>query len=323
MTHVRGAFSSGMSFEDFRIGDRIDSERRYHLEFDAAFPLSVKAYEFPLGEALVPMTWHERLELFCPLSGSGSFRMGETVCDFRGGDILVVDHLCLHGVERYAGARRRAVVITFLPELVAGPAALPCDWRLLRIFRQRASQGALLWRRRRGEGGAVRSALRDLVQTQAALDDAVARTQLQSRIKVHLLRLLVLLDEALEPQIDLAQGYEERRERLRRLRPLLDTVQARLAERTSVAAAARMLGMSQSYFMRYFRHATGATFNSWVTQVRLVEAHRMLIETGLAVSEIALATGFCDQSYFDRRFRARFGKTPSEARDGGRRGVAA
>lgn len=323
MWHVRGAFSTGMVFEQFRIGDRIDSARRYNLDFDAAFPLAVKAYEFPEGEALVPMSWHERLELFCPLSGSGVFRMGETQCKFSGGDILVVDHLSLHGVERYVGARRRAVVVAFLPELVAGPAALPCDWRLLRSFRQRAADGVLVLRGNRREGGMVRAALAGLVRGQAELNGAVAPTPVQARVKMCLLQLLLLLDEALDPQLKAAQGYEERRTGLRRLAPVLDAVRAQLSGRVSVPAAARMLGMSESYFMRFFRNATGVPFNAWVIQVRLVEAHRMLLETGLTVSEIAAATGFCDQSYFDRRFRARFGRTPSEARAGRRKGVAA
>jgi AraC-like DNA-binding protein len=308
------------AFEPFQIGGKVDAEGRYRLELDPSFPLLVKTYEFPAGEELVPMTWHERLELFCPLSGHGTFRMADQLQEFRGGDVLVVDHLRPHGVERYVGARRRAAVVTFLPELVAGPAALPCDWRLLQIFRQRSERGVLILHGGRGE---VRQALLDLVRWQAEAEQAVNRTALQARMKAGLLKLLVLLDEALSPRMVAAEGYEERRERLRRLAPLLDTVRARMGERIFVGDAARLVGMSESYFMRFFRRTAGVPFNAWLIEVRLLEAHRRLLETDGPVSEIAAATGFCDQSYFDRRFRARFGRTPTAARQTRRKGVPA
>jgi AraC-like DNA-binding protein len=317
---MRPAIPANVAFEPFQIGDRLDAERRYPLEFDPSFPLLVKTHEFPRGESLVPMSWHERLELFCPLSGRGLFRMGDSLTPFRAGDLLVVDHLCLHGVERYSGAGRRAAVITFLPELVAGAGALPCDLRLLQIFGHRAEEGPLLVHGARASAEPVRQAVLDLICWQAGLEQAVGRTSLQARMKSGLLRLLVLLDDALQPQLRAAASYEERRERLRRLAPLLDAVRHRLAEKTTVGSAARLLGMSESYFMRFFRGAAGVPFNAWLIQLRLVEAHRLLLQTDLPVSEIATATGFCDQSYFDRRFRLRFGKTPTQARRARRRG---
>lgn len=40
----------------------------------------------------------------------------------------------------------------------------------------------------------------------------------------------------------------------------------------------------------------------------------MLMESDLSVARIAHDVGFSDQSYFDRKFRSFFGKTPREFR---------
>ena len=41
---------------------------------------------------------------------------------------------------------------------------------------------------------------------------------------------------------------------------------------------------------------------------------RLLRETELTIAEIAARTGFPDQSYFDRRFKQAFGKSPRQFR---------
>jgi AraC family transcriptional regulator len=48
--------------------------------------------------------------------------------------------------------------------------------------------------------------------------------------------------------------------------------------------------------------------------VRITNALRQLRETDLTIAEIAAKCGFSDQSYFDRRFRQAFGKSPREWR---------
>jgi transcriptional regulator GlxA family with amidase domain len=56
------------------------------------------------------------------------------------------------------------------------------------------------------------------------------------------------------------------------------------------------------------------TFVNYVTHVRLSRALRMLRDSPVTIGEVALATGFSDQSYFDRRFKAAFGRTPNQVR---------
>jgi AraC-like DNA-binding protein len=69
--------------------------------------------------------------------------------------------------------------------------------------------------------------------------------------------------------------------------------------------------------MKTFKRVAGMTLVAYLNHVRLSNGSRLLRETSLSVAEIATAVGFGDQSYFDKRFKRAFGRTPMEFRLGG------
>lgn len=64
-----------------------------------------------------------------------------------------------------------------------------------------------------------------------------------------------------------------------------------------------MAGLSISQFERRFRDACGTSPRKYVLRVRVDAAARMLIGTGLTVSEIAQECGFHDHAHLSRSFR--------------------
>ncbi len=80
----------------------------------------------------------------------------------------------------------------------------------------------------------------------------------------------------------------------------------------SIHSIAAEFCLSDVYFMTYFRKTSGMTCNRYITEVRLREAGRMLINTDLSVSEICFECGFRNLSNFNRRFREYYSVTPSE-----------
>ena len=86
----------------------------------------------------------------------------------------------------------------------------------------------------------------------------------------------------------------------------------------SAKAIARNLGISTRY-LHAILEETGKSFSEIVLERRLAQASSVLNDRrfdGLTISEIALAAGFSDISYFNRSFRRRFGDTPSKVRAG-------
>lgn len=78
--------------------------------------------------------------------------------------------------------------------------------------------------------------------------------------------------------------------------------------------AARIAGMSDSAFSRYFKRASGLTFTEMVGQLRLAQAAKLLVQTDQPVLTIAEAVGYTNLSNFNRRFLATFARTPSAYR---------
>lgn len=81
-------------------------------------------------------------------------------------------------------------------------------------------------------------------------------------------------------------------------------------------AIARRQAVSPRYIQMLFEDA-GTTFSAYVLERRLEQARSLLISprfAGWSIAQVALETGFGDISYFNRRFKQRYGMTPSDMR---------
>lgn len=78
---------------------------------------------------------------------------------------------------------------------------------------------------------------------------------------------------------------------------------------------ASISNMSLRAFERRFRATFHLTPQRFLRKLRLRIASRALVHTDGSLSEIALSSGFADQSHFSREFRRQFGRTPREYRE--------
>lgn len=72
--------------------------------------------------------------------------------------------------------------------------------------------------------------------------------------------------------------------------------------------------LSIGYLSRFFKQHTGSTLTEYLTELRLQNAARELVETGGTVTEIALSNGFKNVNSFIVKFKQRFGETPKNYR---------
>ncbi|MEW6341855.1 MAG: AraC family transcriptional regulator [Paraburkholderia sp.] len=86
---------------------------------------------------------------------------------------------------------------------------------------------------------------------------------------------------------------------------------------------AAVVNVSRFHFSRLFKRTIGVTAISFVEQCRIRRAKSLIADTALPLAEIALATGFADQSHFTKRFQRHVGCTPAVfAREQARRRTA-
>jgi AraC-like DNA-binding protein len=84
-----------------------------------------------------------------------------------------------------------------------------------------------------------------------------------------------------------------------------------LAARIKIEEVAQACNLSRSHFSRAFKANTGFSPLQWLTNNRLERAKELLRSGNSAVSDVALACGFCDQSHFTRVFSRHTGSSPS------------
>lgn len=298
-----------LTFEEHNIGAQLDANGRYALPFQREFPLSVRLFHFCARRFTQGMTWHEQLELFCPVSGTVEVKMGDQLVSLDAGDLLVMDNLKLHHVVDRPGLDARVIVVSFLPELVYTLGSSSHDFAFLLPFYTQVEARPHVVRASEPVAAEVREALLHLVRE---FSRGPADGHREAGCKARLLALLILLVRRFHDAAVARREFDRRRQLAQRLSPVLAHVQTACAERLSLAQAARTCGMSLSQFTRAFRQTAGMSFVAYVTRIRLAEAARMLRAGDRKIAEVAGLTGFADQSHFDRRFKRAFGQTPRD-----------
>ncbi len=88
-------------------------------------------------------------------------------------------------------------------------------------------------------------------------------------------------------------------------------LQDRFNENISLNELADFAGLSPFYLSRVFTQAMGVPPHTYQLQIRLKKATDLLA-AGRPIIEVALETGFCDQSHFQKSFKKKFGITPRQ-----------
>lgn len=141
-------------------------------------------------------------------------------------------------------------------------------------------------------------------------------SRLERQIENYIVDLVAL---ALGAHGDSAELARTRGLRAVRLREVVAEIERGFADPAFAADdVAKAIGLSRRYVNELLYEA-GTSFTERVLELRLQKARSMLADArhdAMKVSDIALACGFNEVSYFNRRFRARFGCSPTQYRGG-------
>jgi AraC-like DNA-binding protein len=157
-----------------------------------------------------------------------------------------------------------------------------------------------------------------IAYAKAALDlDSGADHELQRRVATHLRDLVVFLASQRDRD---AEAQVARSVTAARLWTIKSEIEVRLGEGDlSAETLAATQQISPDYVRKLFRQE-GTSFSDYVLLKRLERAHAALIapvRPRQPIASIALQVGFNDLSYFNRAFRRRYGKSPTDVRKDG------
>lgn len=99
---------------------------------------------------------------------------------------------------------------------------------------------------------------------------------------------------------------------IRRLRRVVDFIEAHLGEELTQAELARVAELSPHHFASAFRSTTGVAPHRYLTERRIARACELLAKSEATVTTVAHALGFASHAHFSESFRRFVGVTPSE-----------
>lgn len=95
---------------------------------------------------------------------------------------------------------------------------------------------------------------------------------------------------------------------------VIDYIEHHYKEELKIETMAKIFHYSSNYLGKQFKKETGKSFNSFLDELRLKEAEKLLKNSELKIYEIAQITGFHDPDYFTAKFRKYIGLSPKDYR---------
>ena len=117
---------------------------------------------------------------------------------------------------------------------------------------------------------------------------------------------------------DLYRVLHEKKQYSSTVSTVLTYIEGHLDGKWTLDDLGRMTGYSPLHLLRIFRDETQKTPHDLAAVLRMAKARKLLKETDLTVSEIALQCGYRSESYFHELFREENGLTPGRYRQSAR-----
>jgi AraC-like DNA-binding protein len=95
------------------------------------------------------------------------------------------------------------------------------------------------------------------------------------------------------------------------VKTVCDYIEACYADNISLSELAALVDLKPLRLLRVFRQAQGLPPHAYLLQVRINHAKTLLAQ-GMKSIDVAFATGFADQSHFNRHFKRFVGVTPGQ-----------
>jgi len=102
----------------------------------------------------------------------------------------------------------------------------------------------------------------------------------------------------------------------RRLRRAIEFMHDNFSRELALEEIASAAYLSEYHFARLFKQVAGVTVHVYLANLRLEHARKLLVETEMAISEIATRVGYQSQSHFTKMFKSVAGVTPRAYREG-------
>lgn len=239
--------------------------------------------------------FHTECQLVYVLSGSGTRIIGDSIERFEAGDLTFVGPNVPHVwySERTAlntSGEAISVALYINPEAITEKLDGLIDTKELRHFFRESERGISIC----GE--------------KKKLITAILQQMLSCKNISLLASFLHIMDQLLNAEDliwlnmpNLLSVYSGRAQG--RVHKLMHYIQQNFREEITLKQAASISGLEIHSFCRFFKTLTNRTFSDFTNEIRVGFATKLLLQSDLPVTQIALESGYSNISYFNRCFK--------------------
>lgn len=141
------------------------------------------------------------------------------------------------------------------------------------------------------------------------LDAYTSVPELTLFLYARILDIIVLLYNNTERSGELKQ--KQKSVKLIKLDNAFEFIEKNFQDNITLKDAADACGFSEYYFSRIFKEATGKNFINFLNDYRVSKAEKLLVDSGISITDAAYASGFNSLVTFNRIFKKIKGLTPS------------
>ncbi|MCW3081549.1 AraC family transcriptional regulator [Segetibacter sp.] len=253
-------------------------------------------------------TWHSHSEyqLFFVAEGSGTRFVGDSIKLFQPGELVFTGPHLPHlwrseecYFERKSTLQTRGIVI-YLNEHFLGEDILAKEEFIpLKKLFAKSIQGLEFYGKKKED---VVQLMKELLQLQAV--ESI----------IHLLQILTLLAGSKDYHYISPITYQNplKKSETDRMNLVYEFVLKNYRTKVTLEDVASLLHMTPTSFSRYFSTTNNKRFSRFVSEIRIKQACKMLVETNLSISDIGYDCGFNTLSNFNNQFKDVMSKTPLE-----------
>lgn len=286
---------------------QINAEGVHIYPFNKSCPVDV-LFMTTHDRQRVRMNRHGYFEILYLCSGHGACHIQDRLLPFQEGDLAVIGSTLYHRIECQSESPLTIAALFFEPEFICCDGANDSAGYLTPFLLQDAEFPHVV----PAESGVPRQVLDLMLKIQSESPATTPRARLA--VKTYLKMVLMLLVNQYAAYAGTVETYQRQERAIDRLRPLFRYIGDNLGSAVQVRQAARMCGMSESYFMNFFKQVTGLSFVAYLNHFRVEQAQLLLARSDESMVSISQQVGFCDQSYFGTVFRKIAGMTPAAYR---------
>ncbi|MCI8388092.1 MAG: helix-turn-helix transcriptional regulator [Clostridiales bacterium] len=94
----------------------------------------------------------------------------------------------------------------------------------------------------------------------------------------------------------------------------LEYIHSNLSIRLSIDEICQNIYTARSTLNKRFHNEVGTSIGTYIDTEILTRCEQLLVDTDIPISQISERFGFCDQFYFSRKFKSKYGQTPQKYR---------